>query len=481
MICVSVFIEEYSKAVQAIAKYGKRISLVELRLDRADFEIVERAAQEIKRPIVFTCRPKEQGGFFKGKESDRVELLEKIIRFRPLYIDVELGSRAESLIDKYPDQPFILSFHSPSIPLQRMQSTVQRAIKRKTATVKFVTRAKNWQDNLNAIEIVKSFNGKGAGVVCFCAGKKGQYSRLMSLSAGAPFGIFTVRDAEPTGDGQITVEDALELYHVESLDSSTEVYGIVGNPVSHSLSPLLHNSLFMEYGVNARYLPFEADEYHEFHDFIREASIPGLSVTTPFKVAAARAVANVDDITARCGACNTLLLEKKDYRAFNTDGPGFLKAATQRFGSVTGKKIFVLGPGAAGRAIAYSLMASGAKVTVCGRSRASLEEIARNLGCGISCEPEEKVGADFVVNATTIAHESDDPGGFLKNLIPMGCVAIDLHYEPANPYFLKEATLRACRTMNGLDMFLNQAALQFKLWTGIQPDEQKLREIIDLL
>lgn len=478
MICISVFVEDFSHAVEAIKRYGKKISLVELRLDRANTEIIEQAVGQITRPIVFTCRPKEQGGLFQGKESERVELLEKVIRFRPLYLDVELGSRAESLIDRYPDQPFILSFHSPSLPLHRMQSTMRRAIRRKTAYVKFVTVAETWLDNLNAVKIVKSFNGESVGVICFCTGEKGLYSRLMSLGAGAPFGMFTVRGAQPTGDGQITVEEALDVYHVERIDSSSAVFGIAGNPIDHSLSPQLHNALFKEYGIKAIYLPFKVEDYNEFHTFLREAEIRGLSITSPHKVSAARAVANVDDITARCGACNTLLLENNDYRAFNTDGPGFLKALVDRIGLIKKKKVFVIGPGAAGRAIAYSLIEAGADVTVCGRSPASLEEVARNLGCNVTCGQKELINADIVINATTIAEFSDDTNGFLSDMVPMGCLAIDLHYAPEVPLFLREASLKACETMNGLNMFCNQAALQFKIWTGIEPDEEKIRTIV---
>lgn len=484
MICLSVFAEDYQLASAAIDRYGKAVSIAEIRLDRADIETAEKAISAIPRPLVLTCRPEGQGGFYSGTESQRLEFLRTVIRYRPLYIDVEMATASEQLITDYPDQPFILSYHDGAGTPSGLRKIAAAAAARNAAVIKIVTRAERCEDNLAVLEISELLKEKGQTYILFCMGELGIYSRAVAGAYGSIITYCSPDEAEPTGAGQFRLSDAIEMYQPHKIKKNWSVYGIVGNPVGHSLSPKLHNRLFADRNIKAIYLPFKVEDFAEFIKFADKAGIVGLSVTSPHKTAAASFAVPRDVVVRMAAAANTLKREENKtdqdmrYEAYNTDGPAFIETLQRQVGELKGKRITVAGIGGAARAIAYSLIREGAELTITARKKTEARELALALGCRSGFGSEAVVGADVAVNATSIASAAEDRNGFLSRLIPYGAVALDLNYTPPEPYFLKEAALRGCRTINGLDMFLRQAALQFEIWTGTEPQLEEMQRAI---
>jgi 3-dehydroquinate dehydratase/shikimate dehydrogenase len=475
LICLAVFAEEYRLALKALERFGEHVELVELRLDTADGATIETAVASLLRPLILSCRAASHGGRFKGTEAERLALLRASARFRPLYIDVELGTVAEELFWEVAEQPFILSFHDPNGTPQNLSRIARALIAKKPALAKIVPRVTKWQENFQVLELAKELRKEGQRFICFGAGQTGLYSRALAPAYGSSITYCTAEGATPTGPGQFKVSQAIELFRLHKITDGWRVYGIVGNPIAHSFSPAFHNSLFTRYDIDAIYLPFPAEDFGSFFEFASRAELAGLSVTSPFKLDAADVAERGDETSKATDSVNTLVRSKHGYRAYNTDGAAFLEMFLRYGHKITGMRILILGSGGAARSLAYPLTRAGAQVTICSRNIDSGLVIAEQTGCRFSCDPVDLAAADVVVNTTTITKPDEDTEGFLRRNYPVGALAVDLHYDPPETFFLKEAGMRGCRTINGLEMFIRQAILQFKLWTGIEPtlDEAK--------
>ena len=468
MICLSIFADEYAAAMPALERLGEAVAIVELRLDAAGRETIERAAGAVRRPLILTCRHAEQGGLFSGGEDERLQLLRFAAGLRPRFVDVEAGTAAESLFDEFPQQQFILSLHGThGIPDSIEKIAVELAA-RPRAIVKTVPPTKSWMDNVEILAAAESLRSCGCRFICFGSGEMGIYSRALAPSRGSLVTYCTAEGNTPTAEGQFTVDQALNTYRTPQIGRNWKVYGVVGDPVAHSQSPAFHNDLFARRGIEAVYLPFRAAQFEPFFEFVSAAGIEGLSVTAPHKIAAARCAEPGDETTRVAGCANTLVRSEGGYRAYNTDGRAFVDMLKGYFETVEGLNVSIIGLGGAARAIAFELIRAGAKVALCGRNEAQGLELAAFLGCAFARTPGEIAGSDVAVNATTVARPEDDPDGFFERLIPSHGIAVDLHYDPPEPYFLAEAALRGCRTLDGLEMFRRQAALQFELWTGTE-------------
>lgn len=480
MICLSIFAEDYPSALKDIEKYGRTIAVVELRLDTADSATIEAAVAAIPRPLILTCRPRHQGGGYSGNEADRVRLLTALLRYRPLYLDVELGTPAAELISSYPEQPFILSHHSPNSFPANLEQLAAAAAAKKPAVVKLVPAAEEWDDNLRILKLAAELDRETKSFIAFCSGETGLYSRALAPAYGSALTYCRGETTRATADGQFSLSEAVDMYRPHKIQRDWAVFGIAGDPVARSLSPALHNKLFSTHKLNAVYLPFRVNHFAPFIRFAGKAGIRGLSVTSPHKTAAALHAEPGDMIVRLSAAANTLVLNEDGscrYTAYNTDGPAAVDLLSEELGDLESKKITVIGLGGAGRAGACSLVRAGAEVTVTARKKLEAREFALALGCRSAFGPEAVAAADAVINATTVAAAEHDTDGFLRPLIPFGSLAVDLHYHPAETWFLREAALRGCRTLNGLPLFLRQAARQFRLWTGILPDKEMMERL----
>lgn len=258
------------------------------------------------------------------------------------------------------------------------------------------------------------------------------------------------------------------------LDAFTNVYCIIGNPVRHSLSPIIHNMSFKRAGINSVYLAFEIKNLGDAIKGIKALGIKGVSITIPFKTEVIKYLDEVDPIAKKIKAANTILNRDGSLVGYNTDWLGAVEALRE-VTELEGKKALILGAGGASRAIAYGLISSNCQLIITNRSLDKAKKLAEEMGCLYSQELTTEV--DIVINSTSVGmypleEESPLPKCYLKK----GMIVMDIVYKPLKTKLLKEAAKAGCITIDGLSMLSYQAAYQFEIWTGIKPDISKIKE-----
>ncbi len=265
-------------------------------------------------------------------------------------------------------------------------------------------------------------------------------------------------------------------------DAETKLFCLLGKPVSHSLSPAMHNAGFNALGLNAVYLAFEPENLGNAVKGLKELGIKGFNATMPFKVDILKHLDLVDPIAKKIGAVNTVVNTNGVLKGYNTDGIGAvqsLKAVTQ----LHEKKVLLLGAGGAGKAIAFYLREENAKVTVADRDSAKASKLALLAGAKSVALNGIKTleGFDIVINASPSGMKPNThempiivPASLLRKEI----IVFDIVYDPIKTRFLREAELRGCRTINGVEMLLNQGYAAFKLFTGKEAPKREMRKAV---
>lgn len=260
------------------------------------------------------------------------------------------------------------------------------------------------------------------------------------------------------------------------IDAQTELYGIIGNPVRHSLSPIIHNGAFRRMGLNAVYLAFEVNNLQETISGLRELGLRGVSVTLPFKTQILPYLDQIEGVAWKIRAVNTILNEGGRMIGHNTDWFGALRALETKI-DLKGKKVILLGAGGAARAIGFGLREKGCQVIIFNRSQNRAEVLAEELGCvyhPLSCFKEME--GHILVNATSVGmypFEAESP--IPKEILKEGMVVMDIVYRPLQTRLLREAEERGCITIDGLEMLAYQGAVQLEIWTGKKPDALEIK------
>jgi shikimate dehydrogenase len=263
------------------------------------------------------------------------------------------------------------------------------------------------------------------------------------------------------------------------IDQYTEVYGVIGNPVRHSLSPAIHNAAFRGKGVNAIYLAFEITDLKDCIKGIHSLGIKGLSVTIPFKSDIILLLDEMDDLARRIRAVNTVVNKEGRLIGYNTDAIGALKALEEKI-EVSDKRAVIIGAGGAARAIGYILKQKGAEVIIANRSLDRGMGLCRELDCEfIKFDKLPYTDTDILINTTPVGmlpHVDSSP--VPENVFKEGMVVMDIIYNPFKTRFLAMAETRGCQIINGLPMFIYQGAEQFRLWTGIEAPVALMTEAV---
>jgi shikimate dehydrogenase len=254
------------------------------------------------------------------------------------------------------------------------------------------------------------------------------------------------------------------------VDQHTVLYGVIGNPVRHSLSPTLHNAAFSATGLNAVYLAFEPADIEACVRGIKTLGIKGTSVTIPFKTSVIPYLSDMDPLAKRIGAVNTIVNTNGGLRGYNTDALGALRALEEEI-NLVGKSCILVGAGGAARAIGFILKEKGVMLSVANRSRNTGEGLARSLGCNfIPLEDIEAARGDILIQTTPVGMWPHvDQCLVPERILKHGMVVMDIVYRPSETRLLRMAKKRGCTTINGLRMLIHQGAEQFRLWTGMNP------------
>jgi shikimate dehydrogenase len=261
------------------------------------------------------------------------------------------------------------------------------------------------------------------------------------------------------------------------IDARTQLYGVIGNPVRHSLSPIIHNGAFQRMGLNAAYLAFEVKDLPEAVRGIRGLGIRGVSVTIPFKTQIIPFLDQVEGVAKKIKAVNTITNEEGKLIGHNTDWGGALEALEEKV-DLKDKRVILLGAGGAARAIAFGLKERGCQVFIHNRSPQKAADLAKELGfVGRPMSFREKLDADVVINATPLGmmpHDGETP--LPKEVLREGMTVMDIVYQPLRTKLLREAEEQGCRTIDGLSMLARQGAAQLQIWTGERPEVEQIKE-----
>ena len=305
-------------------------------------------------------------------------------------------------------------------------------------------------------------------------------TRILSLSRGALLTFGSYKRGAESAAGQPTIAELRDLYRVKQLTRDSEIYGIIGNPVGHSRSPLMHNAALAALNLNGVYPPFEVDDAPVFiRDFLHprtkklDWNLRGVSVTIPHKLAVMPHLDWIDDTAKAIGAVNTIAVKGNEIHGYNTDVIGAMKPLDQLpdgVGDVRGARVAVIGAGGSARAICYGLRQRNADVTIYARDTRKAQPLADEFKTSLNTLDSFNGQADIIINCSPIGMHGHSEGQSLlrKESLPGVKLVYDLIYTPEETALLRDARQAGCQTLGGLAMLVGQAVEQFRLWTGLE-------------
>jgi len=427
--------------------------------------------------FIATCRTKAGGGRFAGSVGAQLDILASAVRSGCDWCDVEVetlrSNGMEGVRRVLRPARILVSFHG-------FRGTPKSLVRQAAAALHFggdgtkiAVQTHRIADSIRVLDLAR----RRRHVVAIPMGEAGLPARVLALREGGELAYAPVREA--TAPGQVSLRDMQQLYRAGRLSRGTRVYGIVGDPVGHSLSPLLHNTGFIERGLDAVYLPFRVEDLSDFLKAIPRFQIRGFSVTLPHKRSILRWLDECEPLAAEIGAVNTVVVGR-DGRLYgcNTDYVGVLRALESRL-RLRGSRVLVYGAGGAARAAAFALAKAGACVAICSRRQDAARHLARAAG-GMSL-PRKALRAEYfdaIVNATPVGMA---PETGVSPLLPseLNCrLVMDLVYRPRRTELLRMAARKGCETVSGVEMFLAQGTAQWEIWTGKRCPEAAVRRAV---
>jgi 3-dehydroquinate dehydratase/shikimate dehydrogenase len=415
-----------------------------------------------------TCRRADNGGKFKGSLASQLDVLAKAQAAGCQIVDLELQSalkaKPEAVARLRSRAGLIVSFHDFHAT-RKLEETLEKMLKIPADFYKVVTTATTLSDNVAMMKFLQTQSDKHA-LIGLCMGEQGIISRVLSVRAGSVFTFGAVSADLKTAPGQVSARDLHSIYRIEQVDAATRIYGVAGDPIEHSLSPVIMNTALRRENVNGVYLPLHAKTLKDLIHCAREIPLHGLSITMPYKQAILPYLDNTDAHTAKIGACNTVVRgqEGKLY-GFNTDIAGVIRPLEQRL-SIENAKALVLGAGGAARAAVFGLKERGAEVWILNRTAVKAQKLARQAKARtIKRADLRKVAFDVIVNATPVGmgNTRDCP---LKDQEIQARVVFDMVYDPVETHLVQVARAKGIAVIPGVEMFVQQAARQFEIWTG---------------
>jgi 3-dehydroquinate dehydratase / shikimate dehydrogenase len=415
-----------------------------------------------------TCRRAENGGKFKGSLASQWEVLTKAHAAGCQIVDLEiqsaLKSKREAIARLRSRAGLIVSFHDFRAT-RNLDETLEKMLKVPADFYKVVSTATTLSDNVTMMKFLQTQSDQHA-LIGLCMGEQGIISRVLSVRAGSVFTFGAVSADLKTAPGQISAGDLRSIYRIDQVDAATRVYGVAGDPIEHSLSPVIMNTALRRENVNGVYLPLHAKTLKDLIYCVREIPLHGLSITMPYKQSILAHLDNTDAHTTKIGACNTVVRgqDGKLY-GFNTDVAGVVRPLEQRI-SIDKAKVLVIGAGGAARAAVFGLKERGAEVWILNRTSVKAQKLARQAKARtIKRADLRKVAFDVIINATPVGmgNPRDCP---LKDDEIQARVVFDMVYDPVETHLLQVARAKGIAVIPGVEMFVQQAARQFEIWTG---------------
>ncbi len=417
--------------------------------------------------VIATCRRRQNHGKFNGSIEQQLNLLQQAVDAGAQAVDIEIES-AETAPDRLHEfrtrALVIVSYHNYEAT-PAMDTVVSRILKVQADAYKLVTTARKPSDNIRVLGVAKALPRHK--LVVLAMGELGFPTRVLSPVFGGVYTYAAPLYAEATAAGQVCARHLRKLYCVEKLAKGAKIYGIIADPVRHSLSPAVHNRAFRCRRIDAVYLPFliQPPQIRDFFSMAERLPLSGFSVSIPHKQKILRYLDYLDPLARRIGAVNTVWRKGGKWRGTNTDVQGVLLPLARHV-KLNASSVLIAGNGGAARSAAFGLADAGARVAIVGRN----SDRVRALAKAVNAEPlgmEQLNGRKFdvLVHATPLGMAPNTDACFFSGKIPAG-VVLDMVYNPSETQLIRRAKEQGALAIPGLEMFIEQAVKQFELWTG---------------
>jgi 3-dehydroquinate dehydratase/shikimate dehydrogenase len=463
-----------------------QVDYLEVRADLVGDLSPEWIRNHFNGPLLYTLRSRSEGGYCEAPSEERRTRLLKAAQHYDL-IDLEANrDLALDLVDFIPHHKRLISWSGGITDFRGFNDRIERITTTPAKLYKITSAANSTGEGLAPLTALRTINRRD--VIAYATGQAGLWSRLLAPNFGAPF-LFGVVSAHQNGLSEPTMSQLIEDYGLPRLPHLGGLYGIIGNPVSHSLSPRLHNAAYRALGFPGLFVPFHEENFHSFWQQMvqsdrlesLQASVKGLTVASPHKEAALNSAARSSSTVRRAGATNIFIKNGNGWTADTTDPQGVIVALSNRGISVKGQKVAVVGCGGAGRAVAATLHQFGADVTLVNRGMERGIRAQSLLGLPfISLSRFSADDCSILVNATPVGRRGEALP-FDLNRMPTDGIVIDLAYGQEPTPLVTRAFSLGLRAINGLEVLLIQVLHQFRLMTRLEMPLDLAREKLGIL
>lgn len=519
-ICVSVCAKTADELIEQIKRAEDLADVIEIRFDclgddsriRDVLEDVSDWKKQVRKPILYTFRPMEQGGkrkleknerigvwswrddgkgSFGGKfilnadlvdiESDLFEDSAWSTRFKNSFRNAKVkefyDSLEETVIESYLEETVIISHHDFIGVPEDLNQIYKKLSSSNSDVTKIAAQTDDITDTIPIWQLLNRAKSENKEIIPIAMGESGKWTRILGLAHGAFMTYSSLDSDKETAPGQVTAKDLIEVYRAKELDETTDVYGILGSNTSVSMSPYIHNTAFKFHKLNAVFVPLQVQNLDEFIKLMVkpetreiELNFKGFSITIPHKQSIIKHLDFIDETAEKIGAVNTVKIIDGKLHGFNTDAHGFIEPLKRVYGNLENAKVAILGAGGASKACRYALEKEQAIVTVFdGNSVRSSEFKVRSFA-----------EFDIVVNATPLGMRGkfEDETPLTAEQMKGVKLVYDLVYIPQETEFIKQAKSVNIPTLGGLEMLLAQAVEQQRIWTGLNAPIGEIQEVV---
>lgn len=504
-LCVPIFVHSLADANRdALLAAENGADLVEYRIDQfTDTGELYVLVNNSPLPCIITCRSQEEGGHCELSDEEWIEILESPGAAAARYRDVEYQTyKRHSLPALGGEGSLIFSAHDFNGRPDRLYNLISEMTAAPANVVKIVWTARTVRDNIEAFEILLA---RQKPTIALCMGEAGIISRILARKFGAFLTFASLSASAQTAPGQISIHDMKRLYRWDALNAETKVFGVVGSPIMHSMSPAIHNAAFEEIGFDGVYVPLLVNEgYESFKAFMESflafapLNLSGLSITIPHKENALRYLkeknAGIDPLAHSIGALNTIVVDSATghLKGFSTDYSAILDSITSALKITRGKlkdyRIAILGAGGTGRTAVAALANCGATVVIYNRTHEKAEALAAELnghtGKVVAARLEKLCDSccQIFINTTSVGmHPKADvsPIDGMDVKFTPEMLVFDTIYNPIKTKLIQTAEAAGAATITGIEMFVRQAAGQFEAWTDKTAPADLMRRVVE--
>jgi 3-dehydroquinate dehydratase / shikimate dehydrogenase len=456
---------------------------VELRLDwLIDDAEIERflkrlSTKKFRATLIATCRRIPAGGCYRSSIAKQLVHLSEALRAGCDWYDLEIETARECppeilkvLLGHGQHLASAHFFQGMPANLNRLAAELSRG---RPDAIKIAVKCDTLVETLKVLQLTRGRRN----VVAVPMGEAALPGRVLAIRSGSALAYAAIENA--TAPGQVSFEQMKNLYRSDRLTRKTLVYGVIGDPIGHSLSPLMQNAAFEAGKIDSVFLPFRVSDLKDFLRVVVPLGIAGISVTLPHKQTILRYLDGCDPFATAIGAVNTVVVRGggKLY-GYNTDYIGVLRALERRI-ALRGSRVLIIGAGGAARAVAFALAQAGAAVCICARRPGKAKELAQAVGGTVVLRNRlRKEFFDAIVNATPLGMHP------LENRSPLqarelNCrLVFDTIYRPRETRLLQLAKRRGIETVSGVEMFIAQGIAQFEIWTGERAPGKIMRRVV---